>query len=107
MPYLFWPWAKQETSNNKNVNTVGSEEVSIPGMRDRAIAATSELGTRFTSLPLHLIALCAFSLGSVSSLSALYVYKKLVKRIPNADWVTPDMLAKKRWVKGYVTKSVS
>ncbi|EMD32806.1 hypothetical protein CERSUDRAFT_143387 [Gelatoporia subvermispora B] len=67
------------------------------------VAVTSALDARLASLPPHLVALSAFLLGGASALTARHAYARYFRRIPNSDWVTPDILAKRRWVKGYVT----
>ncbi|KAJ2986752.1 hypothetical protein NUW54_g9645 [Trametes sanguinea] len=57
------------------------------------IAALDE---KASSLPPHVLILSAFVLGSATALAANYVYVRHIKRIPNAEWVTPEMLAKRR-----------
>ncbi|OCH90073.1 nuclease [Obba rivulosa] len=63
----------------------------------------ANVNTQLASLPPHLLALSAFIIGSASALTARYAYVRYFRRTPNSDWVTPDLLAKRRWVKGYVT----
>ncbi|TCD62835.1 putative endonuclease lcl3 [Steccherinum ochraceum] len=55
------------------------------------------------SLPPSLLLLSAFVIGSSTTLAGTYVYRRFFRRIPNVDWVTPELLGGKRWVKGYVT----
>ncbi|KZT05030.1 nuclease [Laetiporus sulphureus 93-53] len=50
-----------------------------------------------------MLAFAAFCLGSASTLGGVYVYRRHFKRILNADWVTPDVLRRKRLIKGLVT----
>ena len=45
----------------------------------------------------------AFALGSLSTVIATKLYRHFFRRIPNAAWVTPNLLGKK-WVKGVVTR---
>ncbi|KAI0363942.1 SNase-domain-containing protein [Pilatotrama ljubarskyi] len=61
------------------------------------------LDTRAAGLPPHLLILTGFVLGGAIVLGANYVYVRHLRRIPNGEWVTPEMLAKRRWIKGYVT----
>ncbi|KAJ8489389.1 hypothetical protein ONZ51_g2946 [Trametes cubensis] len=55
------------------------------------------------ALPPHLRIFTVFLLGGTSALAVYHVYARYFKRIPNSGWVTPKMLAKRRWIKGYVT----
>jgi hypothetical protein len=48
----------------------------------------------------------AFLLGSATTLGASSIYRRFFKRIKNAEWVTPTMLKRKRWITGVVTKCV-
>jgi hypothetical protein len=48
----------------------------------------------------------AFLLGSATTLGASIVYRRFFKRIRNAEWVTPDLLKRKRWITGIVTRCV-
>ena len=56
------------------------------------------------SIPRHMLLLAAFALGIASTLTTTVAYRRLFKRIPNGEWVTPDMLAKRRWLKGKVVR---
>ncbi|EEB90308.1 hypothetical protein MPER_11498 [Moniliophthora perniciosa FA553] len=47
--------------------------------------------------------LIAFVAGSTTTIAASRLYIRYVRRIKNHDWVTPNMIEKKRWFKGYVT----
>ncbi|KAH9990103.1 hypothetical protein BJV77DRAFT_1151171 [Russula vinacea] len=49
------------------------------------------------------IALAAFLLGSATALGASSAYRRFFKRIKNAEWITPDVLRRKRWITGIVT----
>ena len=48
----------------------------------------------------------AFTLGAAVATVAAGLRFRYLRRIPNADWVTPDIYLKKRWVKGIVTRYV-
>nr|GAT55274.1 predicted protein [Mycena chlorophos] len=43
-----------------------------------------------------------FSLGCATTAATALVYRRYLRRIRNADWITPNMLGR-RWVKGRVT----
>jgi hypothetical protein len=49
----------------------------------------------------------AFLFGSATALGASSVYRRFFKRIKNAEWITPDLLKRKRWITGVVTRCVS
>jgi len=48
----------------------------------------------------------AFLLGFATAFGASTVYRRFFKRIKNAEWVTPDLLARRRWITGVVTRCV-
>ncbi|KAI0696051.1 hypothetical protein C8T65DRAFT_832924 [Cerioporus squamosus] len=54
------------------------------------------------------LAVQAFIAGGVISTASLiamaFVSVRYFHRVPNAEWVTPDMLGGSRWLKGYVTR---
>ncbi|THH28088.1 hypothetical protein EUX98_g6110 [Antrodiella citrinella] len=63
----------------------------------------AKLDNALSSLPPSLLALSALAIGSSTTLVVAILYRRFARRIPNGDWVTPDVLAGKRWIKGYVT----
>jgi hypothetical protein len=69
-------------------------------VQNRFRAKAYELGSRPTA---HLV-LSGFVLGSVSTLGATFVYRRYFRRLRTAEWVTPDVLQRKRWVRGVVTR---
>jgi len=48
----------------------------------------------------------AFLLGSATALGASTVYRRFFMRIKSAEWITPDLLRRKRWITGVVTRCV-
>ncbi|KAK2465531.1 hypothetical protein APHAL10511_002423 [Amanita phalloides] len=44
-----------------------------------------------------------FGAGGLTLFYSRRIYLRLIKRIPNADHVTPTLFAEKRWIKGVVT----
>jgi hypothetical protein len=56
------------------------------------------------SRPVAYLVLSGFVLGSVSTLGATFVYRRYFRRLRTAEWVTPDVLQQKRWVRGVVTR---
>ena len=57
-------------------------------------------------VPQHTLALGAFAAGVTATLSTRAVYLRFFKRIPNGDWITPDVLRKRKWLKGRVVRYV-
>lgn len=55
------------------------------------------------SRPVAYLVLSGFVLGSISTLGATFVYRRYFRRLRTAEWVTPDVLQQKRWVRGVVT----
>ncbi|KAG1816737.1 uncharacterized protein BJ212DRAFT_1480596 [Suillus subaureus] len=68
-------------------------------IKNRLRAKAYELGSR----PAAYIVLSGFFLGSVSTLGVTFVYRRYFRRLRTAEWVTPDILRRKRWVRGVVT----
>jgi hypothetical protein len=59
---------------------------------------------QFPSRPASYLVLSGFVLGSVSTLGATFVYRRCFRRLRMSEWVTPDILGRRRWVKGIVTR---
>ncbi|KAG2051158.1 staphylococcal nuclease, partial [Suillus hirtellus] len=53
--------------------------------------------------PVAYLVLSGIFLGSVSTLGVTFVYRRYFRRLRTAEWVTPDVLRRKRWVRGVVT----
>lgn len=54
--------------------------------------------------PPESLALAAFLLGSASTLAVARIHKRFYRRFPTSDWITPDVFARRRWIKGVVTR---
>ncbi|KAF9813659.1 hypothetical protein IEO21_05430 [Rhodonia placenta] len=100
MASLPWPWRQEEIAHNTKES---SPDLQLRQLREEAATAISELESAVFALPPHLLALCALCIGSAGTISARYIYRRYWKRIPSAEWVTPDILKRRRWIKGYVT----
>jgi hypothetical protein len=59
-----------------------------------------------TSSPAAVAALSAVSATGLTLLSVV-VYRKYIKRIRNADYVTSGMIQERKWIKGVVTRCVN
>jgi hypothetical protein len=87
MPLL--PWASSSSSKP-------------PKLQEHALV--SQLQSQVAEIPKPALALSIFALGSVSTITTTFVYRRFFRRLKTGDWITPDVFAKKRWVKGVVTK---
>lgn len=61
--------------------------------------------TEITSSPAAVAALSAISATTLTLISVV-VYRKYIKRIRNADYVTSGMIQERKWIKGIVTRCV-
>lgn len=59
---------------------------------------------RLLNLPTNDLVLYSFGVGATSALVARSLHVRYLRRIPNAGWVNPNMLERRRWIKGYVTR---
>jgi hypothetical protein len=118
--WLFFPFTSSSSSEHDDKD---AQQSSVHN-RQRAVSPSSGTGSseastdpdRLLPLPLPLplpveldtnatIAL-AFLLGSATALGASTVYRRFFKRIRSAEWITPDVLRRKRWITGVVTRCV-
>ena len=116
--WLFFPFTSASVHDDKDVHqsnghnrqraassgTGSSEASSDPDRSLRSLPPPPPL------LPVELdtnatIAL-AFVLGSATALGASTVYRRFFKRIKSAEWITPDLLRRNRWITGIVTRCV-
>ena len=70
-------------------------------------AALAALNARLAQLPPSLLLALGTALGAAGALGTRRAYVRYLKRLPNGDWVTPDVIRGKRWIKGYVTRCSS
>ena len=45
-----------------------------------------------------------FALGAASGVGAILAWRRWGMRLSTAEWVTPHDLARRRWVRGVVTR---
>ena len=74
------------------------------GIAETSDAFVSRLQAQFATLPPHQLAAITLLVGGAITLGGRSVFVRNFRRIPNAEWVNPDMLARKRRIKGYVTR---
>ena len=70
-------------------------------------ATLAALNARLAQLPPSLLLALGTALGAAGALGTRRAYVRYLKRLPNGDWVTPDVIRSKRWIKGYVTRCSS
>ena len=102
------PWSSSSSSNtsatppsSRNVKEVKKDGSSL---KDVLVEDQAALLARLSSIPPHILGPSTFAIGITLGLGAQYLYARYLRRIPNAEWVTPDMLVRRRWIKGYVTR---
>ncbi|KAK1222926.1 putative endonuclease lcl3 [Marasmius sp. AFHP31] len=76
---------------------------SIEEIRKRLNNGSLEWKTLSLTTGHYQILLAGVAAGSLITVVGGKVYKRYFWRIKNADWMTPDMFRKRRWVKGVVT----
>lgn len=91
MPSIPWPTWPRDDKKTSTKNSGGVLE---------------NLKAQFEVLPPTIQVLTIFGLGSVTTLSTFFLYKRYGRRIRNTDWITPKLLEKKSWLKGVVTRWV-
>lgn len=56
--------------------------------------------------PPQVVAASAFVAGIATIGISHRIYRTQFRRIRNSDWVTPDILERKKWIRGVVTRCV-
>ncbi|KAI0063542.1 SNase-domain-containing protein [Artomyces pyxidatus] len=98
MPSLSWPsWSKSTSADPPE------PAKPPPYLTEDSNEFPLTLPEDLKALPAETLVLAAFLVGSASTLAAAAVHKRYVKRIPNSEWITPDIMGRKRWIKGVVT----
>ncbi|RPD53641.1 SNase-domain-containing protein [Lentinus tigrinus ALCF2SS1-7] len=100
------PWSSSSSSNSSSIPSSSASKAlreDVDKVKKTLEEDKAALIARLSSIPPHILGSSAFVAGLVFGLGAQYVYARYLRRIPNADWVTPDILARRRWIKGYVT----
>ena len=87
---LPWPWRKEDSTSANQPN--------------HFTAFLNDARSQIKALPLSVLVLATFTLGSATAMSAAMIYRRFGRRIRNVDWVTPTLLNRKRWIKGVVIR---
>ena len=53
-----------------------------------------------------IVAFVAFLLGSATALGTSSIYRRCFKRLASAEWITPNILGRRPWITGVVTRCV-
>jgi hypothetical protein len=88
MPLL--PWG---SSSKSNTSSDPQEHDLISQPKDQVAAISNKPA----------LALSIFALGSASTIATTFMYRRFFRRLRTSDWITPDIFAKRRWIKGVVT----
>lgn len=64
----------------------------------------SNVKAQYQDQSTELLAVSAFAIGAVTAVSGRRLYTRYFRRVLSSEYVTPAMLAKRRWVRGVVTR---
>ncbi|KAI0041676.1 staphylococcal nuclease [Auriscalpium vulgare] len=100
-----WPFSSSSDSSKEPTN----RRIQPPPPPSPAIIDLSSAREALTqifdqpALPSEIIIAAAFLVGAVTTGGGSAAYRRYFKRIPNSGWVSPNMLKRRRWIKGVVT----
>ena len=101
MPSYFSSWFPRKDNPD---TTSTSQSHSIPTILDTGPIAGPGL-TRYNDTVTPTTDYClAFALGAASGAGALLAWRRWGMRLSTAQWVTPNELARRRWVRDVVTR---
>ncbi|KAH7882694.1 SNase-domain-containing protein [Phlebopus sp. FC_14] len=114
MPFhLPWPWrTRKDNAQEQSHQPAPPTESKLEHAPHPRASSNPRLSDNFLALDLDRLrpyvqptpySLVFFTLGAASGVGGTMVWRRWVKRIRTAEWVTPDVLARKRWVRGVVT----
>ena len=84
------------SSTNKSQTDVTRRDKSLDEIAQRSY-------DNFLHQPQGVQGLSYIALGSLLTYATMRLHRRY-RRFKNSDWITPDVFAKKRWIKGKVTK---
>ena len=98
MPWYFSSWFLRK--NNPDTAST-SQSHNTPTVVDTSLnAGPGSPWTRYNDTDYCLV----FVLGAASGAGALLAWRRWGMRLLTAEWVTPNELARRRWVRGVVTR---
>jgi len=108
-----WPWSssktppipeqKPEPEPVQKIEQFKKELASNPQLA-QAQAALSEAETALEPVPRLVLVAGSLALGGVLTTVFIRFHGHRFSRLQNGEWVTPDWLNGKRWVKGVVVR---
>ncbi|EJF60231.1 nuclease [Dichomitus squalens] len=108
MPWLPWgsssssqpPPPKPQTTQERVDQYTKRLQSQIESLQEQdPQAILTSFNAQLAQLPPYLL----LALGAALGLGTRRAYVRYLKRLPNGEWVTPDITQSKRWIKGYVT----
>ena len=96
------PWRREQKQKDEPPPPSALPALSLPPLPSLTVLDT--VAERLSALPLPAVALSTFTLGVLATTGTTLVWRRYLRRVPNSDWITPDYYARKRWIKGYVTR---
>ncbi len=106
MPWIPWTTShRQPQTPREHIDHYRAQlQSQLPGVLQQSWqdpqALLAALNAELGRLPPYVL----LALGAALCLAADRAYVRYLKRIPNSGWVTPDMMKRRRWIKGYVTR---
>ena len=104
-------WSSDSGSDSKPTKSSTSAQTSTSSILadatplDELIARSDALLSTWTSSP-TVLAVASVAAGGIVATGLGFFWGRYAKRMRTSDWVTPDWLGGKRWVRGKVTRSV-
>ncbi|KAG6906309.1 hypothetical protein DXG01_014645 [Tephrocybe rancida] len=97
MPVIPWPWRSEplNVANDKPQPTDDIQDLS------------RQIETRLSTVTPSLLATTSFAIGAVTASATAFFYARYGRRIRNSDWVPPDVMTRRRWVKDLKDKTLS
>ena len=73
-----------------------------PQTTSDTVPITTRLQTRYNETAVNYC--LVFALGAASGVGAVLAWRRWGMRLLTAEWVTPNELARRRWIRGVVTR---
>ncbi|KAH9856144.1 SNase-domain-containing protein [Lenzites betulinus] len=101
--WLPWSPSKPSQASKDAANTSNPLDQQVKVIIKNTDDLIASFNAHAASLPPHVLIISTFILGGVATLGVKRFYGRHLRRIRNGEYVTTEMLARKRWRKGYVT----
>lgn len=115
MPWLSWPWTSSSSQQDSPRPQREFDSDSRSGPRSKRLenklepkapkeaSEWSKALAHFKSIPPYYLVAGTVLLLLLGGTGDRF-YMRHLRRIPNAGWITPDIIKRKQWIKGYVTE---